>query len=309
VGVVVGIGISLIISLPLSKLVKQMSLLENMQLEKVKEYPLSSLSEIATLQIKFYRLVNRLKEYRAYFPAYVLSRDYADEEDGENTHNDNTLSTHTYTVTNNTEVLAKLERKFNVGLSLGRATVMKVHVEYNDADGAMPVSDIVRQHGIILRDIEMAAVATQAIITSFSERSFTLYWKESGSSNQLACQCAIMIRDNFSVMKERLQRESSDPNYKGATTIAIGIDNNECYYGNIGIREKKQFVVYGACHNIAKHISRLCQEWSTVIHVTYAVAQNVTLSENYSVTPIAKIQLDEIETDVYQIADRVDPIW
>jgi hypothetical protein len=313
VGAIVGIVISILVSLPLAKLVKQMMYLENMQLNEVKDYPVSMLSEIATMQATFYIVVSRLKEYKAYLPSYVLARDFGEESD--EVTEDDKLKDPTASVMESvhssgrrssssiSEISNKFDRKFQLGITLSKATIMTVKISLDMEK--FPSSDIVSQHGTMLKAVEMISGRNQAIMIRFDQESFVLFWHESSKSNKLAVQCAFQIRENFNKMQQHIVQNYRDTETNGVPrmSIAIGIDNNDNYSGNIGTKAKRQFVAFGNCTTGSNQITDMNREWNTDLLVSDSVL-NDSVQEGYVTRPLGLFDLNGEETLVHQITFR-----
>jgi hypothetical protein len=310
IGAIVGIVISVLVSLPLAKLVKQMSYLETMQLHEVREYPVSSLSEIATIQATFYVVVSRLKEYKAFLPSYVLARDFGQDNSEKDTATDiqrmgtgtsfteSILSSSRRSSTASDISGAKFDTSFNLGLAVSKTTILTVNISL-DMSKFLPM-EIVTQHGLLLRAVEIAGGNTHATLIHFDEHSFILFWYDSSKSNKLAIQCAFTIRDNFNKLQKRLEKENQD---LMNMSITIGIDSSENYSGNIGTKVKRQFVTFGTCSNNSRELCLLNKTWGTDILISEAVL-SYSILESFITRPIGTFTIDRNNIVVHQVTDK-----
>jgi class 3 adenylate cyclase len=317
-----GLGLGLLAAIfivkPINKVVKQMNYLETMQLDLVEASSLSTYTEIASIQRTFYTVVDRLKEYRAFLPSYVLERDFGKDLDIESEKPDIPVlvlkeQTTTNNITNNTnEIVPQTVRtarrdtetdstmsrnssvfanKLSLGLNPSDSCILTAKIPHFKAllqQNSLP--EIVKLHGEILEIIEKCAKRTAGTLIGFNQSKYTIHWTGNKNTSNLACQSAMAILDAIR------GREKHNEHFK----IMMSISDNHSMYGNMGTKTRRQFLVFGDAKSICSSICDKNEEWGTKVLVDENVVKKT--KNQYVYRPV--FSLSEQSTVIYELVSK-----
>jgi hypothetical protein len=276
---------------PLVKLMRQMLMVQDMQLEDVDTCSRSVLGEIRAMQTSFDVMVSKLKEYKAFLPSYILNRDFGEMEEDEETEKVQETSSN---VKGNLQSIpsrrscntsldssgkSRSVQKFMLGIEMREISV--VHVTIANMEQllvAFSPKELVLWHGRLLAEIQRISHKMRADLTYFDQNEFVLTWNTVTHLRRHAweaCSAALMIK-RFS------EQIYDDVGF----VIRIGAAIGDARCGTMGTETKRQFCVFGRVRQHAESLCKLNAEWNSTILVTEAMYN--AAAKDFEARPIVR---------------------
>jgi class 3 adenylate cyclase len=272
--IIAGITVSACISRPLYTLMKQMMLVQDMQLDEVSFSGSPLFQELRAIHFTFLHTVKRLKEYKAFLPSYILSRDFGEEDEDED-QSDKSFSRRGSSHQSKRPSLSKYEvssanssKKQKIGTQIKDISVVYVLISNLDQmKSVLSPGEINQFHGNLLSEVQTIAKKTKGDLTQWNERCFLITFNATKTVRKHpmdAAMAATMVKQWLRTQEEL------------GLVVAIGAATGTATCGTIGIMTKKIFCVYGYVVDRAELLCKLNALFDTTILMNETMHKEVT---------------------------------
>jgi hypothetical protein len=288
-GLILGIISTTLVTRPLVKVVNELMLVQDMQLDEVDMNSHPIFQELRSIQKTFFTTVKRLKEYKAFLPSYILSRDFGEEEDDEEyekSFHSKTSIRGSRQTSNLSDVISSTDSKRSKSKGLG-VEIREISIVYieimnlDKMDHVLLPGEVTTWHGNLLNEVLNVSKKTKGDLTHFDERHFMLTWNATKSLKKhcvFACAAATMI-------KQYVNQLDADIGFDVKVSAVTG----KATCGTIGTHSKRVFCIYGYLKEQAESLCKLNSILGTTVLINEDMYQTATITTEFEVRPIIKV--------------------
>ena len=259
---------------PILILIKQADDIKMLQLDKVEKdlnQSSSSFTEVRTLQESYKSMTARLKQFRQFIPAHILS--VIDEEIGlkkkeliEGSNNAGSSGADRdsdgVSVISAANATGMVNRALRSNLNSGCITVMTIRFpDLEEILEQYSADDLVETTKSLVSSIRRCIQESSGQLVSMSSKKSVIVWNTfiSQSDHRVrACKTARQCLNEI----EELHKEWA-LNGLPQLHLRIGIASGVAYYGNIGSDSTKFFTIIGAPSKLSDSLCALNKHWGT----------------------------------------------
>jgi class 3 adenylate cyclase len=294
-----GIIVSVIIVRSLLRLLREMTLVQNMQLDDTDSTSLSGFSEVRAMQKGFHIMVERLKEYKAFLPSYILNRDFGDAEEDNVDEENNPLASSKFGsslrkgkldaasshASSHSDMTKRSSSKLGqVGLNVREVSV--VHLKITNLDRMLKLispKEVLLQHGKIQTEILRLMKQCRGDLTYVDEKQFIMSWNAAIHVKKHATEACFAAC--------ALKRFCTELTDEFGMLVDIGAATGDLYCGAIGTASKKQFSMFGRAKELASQLCTLNSALATRVLINETMYR--LAFKEYEIRPVMKVVLKE----------------
>ncbi|KAL0489298.1 hypothetical protein AKO1_010611 [Acrasis kona] len=228
------------ITRPLTSLAREMKLVQNMNLDRIKPQQ-SHFGELITIQSAFMSMVDRLKSYKAFLPGHILQRDYGYDE----TELDQTPEPSKQQV----EVIDSDPKMFDLGVNKKNITMMVITITNSEStieQHGEDLSDYQAYHGALLTMVSEAVNKNKGHIDSFDQSHFVACWGTGAAARNGSEQDAVNALTACETILNRIKMFKDDSTVSAVTNpIRISVCSGVAFVGNMGNYNKRLLCLFG----------------------------------------------------------------
>jgi hypothetical protein len=305
-GLIIAVIAAYLIAKPLVSIVKEISYLEDMELDQIAVHPISIFAEIASIQGNFYTVVRRLIEYKAFLPSSVLQRDYG-VEDVHEVESDfpiekrSSVASIQESHSNSTTTSSHLAyRHFALGLESSDSCTLTAKLNgFNTLFQVYSPSEAVNWYGRVLEAVERCARISKGVLIHFDTNEFVIHWTSHAPSRHML-HCAQSMSEVIHNLIHQSGTSETDLSISIAVVFAL------TRYGNIGNKNMRKFCVLGPSPDISKKLATLSSKLK--IGVVICDSLKIVNEKQFITRPIGYIKTESGSVLIHQNMGRKESI-